>query len=388
MYTIYLTTRCNYRCSYCYEDYGHETDMSQNQIINVVDYIFKYDKNQKINIGFMGGEPLLKKDIIFLVVDYIKKKYPDRNIKYYMTSNASLITRDFVDFMKNNNFELRISLDGSRSTNNQNRYSKNKIDYYGEIFNHLKFMSETKLKYSIRMTVAKNAITDLYDNIKYLYETFSEPINLIFDINMIIDDTVEDLIRKEIKKIENYYVSKNLCSNKSGLTIDQFDGKFVNVLSNFENRFGMCSAGISSFNFMPDGKIYPCGFLTNNDKFSIGDINEPINTCISKRLAISLVEKEETKCNDCKIKFFCHGMKCGYKNYIRTSKINVPSDSTCKIEKIFYSSVMNILNCFLNDENTDNILGRKLKSIIKSIDYTGLQISDFGELIKNKVEII
>jgi len=81
-----------------------------------------------------------------------------------------------------------------------------------------------------------------------------------------------------------------------------------------------------------NGQIYPCGFLTSNEKYCIGNIKEGVDIRKAKLIAMSNFDKTDPKCKGCTIRDFCHGMKCGYMNFINTGKINVPSDAECIFE--------------------------------------------------------
>ena len=58
----------------------------------------------KVLLDFLGGEPLLKKNLIYQAVEYIKAHYPNREVKYYLTTNCSLMDDQFIEFMKQNSF--------------------------------------------------------------------------------------------------------------------------------------------------------------------------------------------------------------------------------------------------------------------------------------------
>ena len=109
----------------------------------------------------------------------------------------------------------------------------------------------------------------------------------------------------------------------------------------------MCNAGISNFKIMPNGDIYPCGFLTNNKQYVIGNIATGIDIEKGHSIAISNFDKKNTKCLGCKIRDFCQGMKCGYMNLINTGKINIPSNTECLCEQIFYDGIKEIMELYL-----------------------------------------
>ena len=49
-------------------------------------------------IGFYGGEPLLEIDLIREVISYVEENYPERKVRYNLTTNLTLLTKEILDF--------------------------------------------------------------------------------------------------------------------------------------------------------------------------------------------------------------------------------------------------------------------------------------------------
>ena len=71
-FTIYLTTECNFKCKYCYEQFSDHLNLSEKNAFKIVDYIMGVT-NEDITIVFMGGEPLLFKKTHYK--DYTLHRY-------------------------------------------------------------------------------------------------------------------------------------------------------------------------------------------------------------------------------------------------------------------------------------------------------------------------
>lgn len=98
---------------------------------------------------------------------------------------------------------------------------------------------------------------------------------------------------------------------------------------------------------------------------------------------MSNFDKTDPKCKGCTIRDFCHGMKCGYMNYINTGKINVPSDAECIFEHIFYKTMVQILEYYL--QQPVEIVREKLGVYIDYIQEEDLKFSEFGEKIAKRL---
>lgn len=380
MYTIYLTTHCNYKCAYCYEDFKSESEFTEYQLIKTIDYIFESDKSNKISICFMGGEPLLKKDLIRQALDYIHEHYRDRLCVYYITTNASLLDDDTIELFKCHHFHVRLSFDGTKFVHNLNRKSKNGMDYYDDIIKKINKLTRENFVFSVRATIAQNTIKYIYENVKYFHSMGINDISMIPDINMELNQQEKDEFARQIEMLRNYYIEELLAGRKFG--IDLFDGHFLQFIIHGNNRFEMCNAGVGAFSIMSNGKIYPCGYVMNEENFEIGNLEEGVDTNKSIELLYERYERKDNKCSECNIRFFCMGMKCGYLNYLKTGKVNIPSDLTCFQEKTIYKNVIAIFDVFFK---LDSKQLHFLKPVFEFADSRKMELSEYGKKIKEIV---
>lgn len=380
-FTLYMTTDCNFKCQYCYEDYHNHYQLNDKTLVEALEFIMTYGEKGKVLLDFLGGEPLIKKNLIYQAVKYIKAYYPKREVKYYLTTNCSLIDDQFIEFMKQNSFTIRLSFDGNKETHDLNRIAKDGVSCYEKIFENILKVKNSGLNFSVRMTVTENTIPHMYENICYLHENGLNNICMIMDVYLKISDKLKEDFKKQVKLIVDYYLKE--ASAGRAFTIDQFDGKMFNMLCNFGNCFGMCDAGIGNFKIFPNGKIYPCGFLTNDEKYSIGNIWEGVDIRKAKLIALSNFDKSDPKCKSCTIRDFCHGMKCGYMNFVNTGKINVPSEAECIFEHVFYKAMVEIFEYYLQQPIA--VLKEKMGMFITYIKEEHLKLSSYGEKVSQRL---
>ena len=124
-------------------------------------------------------------------------------------------------------------------------------------------------------------------------------------------------------------------------------------------------------------------FPQDYEKYCIGNIKEGVDIRKAKLIAMSNFDKTDPKCKGCTIRDFCHGMKCGYMNFINTGKINVPSDAECIFEHIFYKAMVQILEYYL--QQPIEIVREKLGVYIDYIQEEDLKFSEFGEKIAKRL---
>ena len=101
-----------------------------------IDYAVRHSvlaekKHQGLGVSFYGGEPLCNFELIKYSINYCKKEYEHKNIKFNMTTNASLINEEIANFLIDNDVNITFSIDGP--TKLHDRYRKtinNKPTHY------------------------------------------------------------------------------------------------------------------------------------------------------------------------------------------------------------------------------------------------------------------
>lgn len=139
--TLNVTDDCNFRCKYCgYSDYYEYTRSYSKKYMNfdiakkAIDQYYslleegrRYNPWRESGLGFYGGEPLLNFNLIKKCVEYIEDRYGHHGLRYYMTTNGSLLNKDKSDWLMQHGFSISVSLDGPEKEHDRNRiYSDGK----------------------------------------------------------------------------------------------------------------------------------------------------------------------------------------------------------------------------------------------------------------------
>lgn len=126
--TLQVTQNCNLRCSYCaysgayYNRTHNKKTMSFAVAKKAVDFLLSHSTaSDDISVGFYGGEPLLEFGLIKEVVAYTESVCWGKNVSYAITTNATLLKGEILDFLVEKNFKVMISLDGPKEVHDQNR---------------------------------------------------------------------------------------------------------------------------------------------------------------------------------------------------------------------------------------------------------------------------
>lgn len=363
---IYLTHNCNMECMYCYE--GNEKGkeyMSLDMIDAIIDYIIDIKGNDRLSISFLGGEPLLNVKWIYSFIKKIEDSDIE-NVEYKTTTNGILLDKSIIDYFVKKKVQLSISIDGDRYSNELNRKPKAKgIDCYATAIKNIEYLNNINYPFFARMTVARNTVGHMYNNVIHLYNKGVKNIRLGVDSFADWDDNDYIIFDKQLKKIDRFYLEEKR-SGKS-IYIDIYDDKFGFYIPKRKIQF--CSAGTKNHIVINSaGGIYPCSFVANNQYWKIGDIYTGINYSLL-RTKIKKSVKVNNKCKQCKIAHTCVGTRCGFYNYAKNGFLNKIDSITCKLEKIITNHSLDVFNTLLKEEDP---------KIISMIKYC----------IENKIEMI
>lgn len=153
---ICLTHRCNLSCIYCFQNHDRIHEMTFSTCKSCIDWVFDnilQDKNNRAEITFFGGEPLLRFDLIKDIFDYTTSKWSTNNYRFFASTNGTILTekmKEWFSFQKDH-FVLGLSLDGNRLTQNENR--SNSFDLIDFDF----FLSNWPQQ-NVKMTVSEKSI--------------------------------------------------------------------------------------------------------------------------------------------------------------------------------------------------------------------------------------
>ncbi len=123
--TLMPTEQCNFRCTYCYEDFEHPR-MSEAVVRSIERLLERRAPDLDfLNLSWFGGEPLLAFDVIDRVQSYARsllESRPDLEIRSSITTNGHLLDRErFARLLELGVGRYQVSLDGPRESHDRRR---------------------------------------------------------------------------------------------------------------------------------------------------------------------------------------------------------------------------------------------------------------------------
>lgn len=333
--TLQLTQGCNFRCRYCsfsgdgYYDREHNGKrMSTDIAYKAIKFLKEHSEEmKKVRINYYGGEPLLEFQLIKDTVEYAKSIMPEKELVFAMTSNASLLTEEMLDFLVENEFSFAISLDGPQALHDKyRRFAADGRGTYEAVVKSLKMVHDKYPDYYKR-NISISAVIDDNDDLSMVSEFFKQEIFKDVTIHFsILDSTKNDIKKNPTQDFFDSY-NENLVKmminhkvqNESEDPLHVHDVLFSNTKDLHEmdenlmaknqltiaHHSGPCIPGQSKLFVEADGDLFTCEKASGKSStMKIGNLEEGYDyEAIFKLLNVGKLTEEE--CKNCWAIRFC-----------------------------------------------------------------------------------
>lgn len=155
---IELTEKCNQKCFHCYNYWRYSEEIGKNEL-SIQDFLIVVKKLVTAGINSVtltGGEPFLRPDLLFSILEYCNKN----NIKASINSNATLIKKSDANKIRDLGVtHVLVSLLGSEKTHNSIANSNT----FKKVCDGIAVLVDNKVKVSVNMAVSKLNLFELRD---------------------------------------------------------------------------------------------------------------------------------------------------------------------------------------------------------------------------------
>ena len=312
---------CNMKCDYCFycdeaakreiESYGM---MEAKTIENIIRKVLRQGKGN-FCFAFQGGEPTLRGLEFFQKVIEFEKKYNvyQSQISNTLQTNGLYIDEQWCEFLKENEFLVGVSVDGTETIHNLHRHQKNGTDSYQKVRNSIELFDKYKIDYNILTVVTRQVaenIKDIYKEFKrrgWKYQQYITCLDPIGDEKgqQPYSLTPEIYGQFLVDLFQLWY--KDWRRGKAPY-IRQFEN-YIALLLGYPpescDQRGICSVQCVT---EADGSAYPCDFYVL-DQYRLGNFNtNSIEEFFQAQEAIDFVEESKKwsdRCTGCKYFSLC-----------------------------------------------------------------------------------
>ena len=352
---------CNLKCHYCYyldkaEIYGGKESRMTEQMLEhfIKEYIAANDVRD-VFFNWHGGEPLLAGLDFYKKAMAFQKKYADgKHIHNTLQTNATLITREWAEFFRANNFLIGVSLDGPQNVHDRYRGGKGGASVFDRVIKGIMELYRAGVQYNVMATVNRQSEgrgLEIYQFLKSAGTRFIQfmPVLEHTKDGLIVDPQVQGA------RIAPWSVSPE---GYGRFLCDIFDYWVRNDVGKvFVNQFdavlacwcgaqpGICAlaqtCGGNSI-IEHNGDLYPCDHFVY-EGYKIGNVLETdlrtlMNSTKQVRFGLDKRNALPDECLKCQWFFTCHG-ECPKHRFNTTDKGETGLNALCEGYKLFFSHV-------------------------------------------------
>lgn len=321
---ILLSPSCNLNCAYCFEQAGRieEKTMPLEVALKSIDYFFKNSIGER-KIIFYGGEPLLNKEVLIDSIKSIrlKDKIKENLTKIVIVTNGTLVNNELAQFLKCNEVETSVSIDGPKEIHDATRKNKFGKGSYESAVKGYKILKEEGINPSVSCTINAYNVHCLPQIASFFIDQFA-PSSLGFNF-LINQEKGFNPLACNIEKATNGLLEAFKIFRKNKIYEDRVMRRLEPITKN-QVYLKDCAAYGNQIVVKHDGSIGPCHAFANSNEYFEGNImdnkfesNKEIFETWANRNPLNMSE-----CDNCPAITLCGG-GCAYN--AKTNKGNIHS---------------------------------------------------------------
>lgn len=336
-----VNTGCNLGCTYCYKE--DLTTPAKGELMGFdvakksIDLLLKEGKSRdRVNVVFFGGEPLSNMPLIKGAVAYAEERCAavGKKVDFSLTTNATLLTGDIVDYLNDHKFGIAFSMDGPKAVHDKNRKTIGGKGTYDVVSKKAQMLlaryTARPVGARVTLTAGVTDVVGIHNHLKYdlgFAEVGFAPVTS-GDISLfnLSNEELHEVFRN-MKKLGEHYLGEALAGRNNGFSnmhqmmTDLYEGTKKDL---------PCGAGIGLLAVDHEGGLNLCHRFTGSNIDKYGDVDSGIK---KKELGAFLegrADRDGTWCDTCRIRNLCSG-GCYHESYATYDDINKPTYHYCDL---------------------------------------------------------
>jgi len=326
-----VTNQCNLSCSYCYE-YGEDRIatpegktkfMSEETARQTVDFLLDQSPGRRmVHLTFFGGETLLNFRVVKSTIEYARTRAAEmgKYIDFSMTTNATMLTSEIINFLAENNVGVTVSIDGPKESNDRFRVFHNGRGSYDVIAPKIKELIKV---HRSRPIGARVTLTAQVVDVKKIFRHLTHEMG--FDEVGFAPVTTSPVSLYAIGNRVLYHVLNQfteLASEYRDYALENKHHGFSNVSDTLQelhqgvSKAYPCGAGLGLLGVAPSGDIGLCHRFVDSPAGKLGHIGTGIDRQAQAEHLSRAHINTKYDCHTCWARPVCSG-GCYHEAYVR-----------------------------------------------------------------------
>lgn len=333
-----VTNRCNLSCTYCYE-YGADrltagagsrgdgkARMDDDTARASIDFLLRNcgDRPQ-VSITFFGGETLLNLPAIRAAVEHADAQAAAarKRVHYSLTTNATLLDDETIDFLTRHRFGITVSIDGDRAEQDRHRTFARGAGSYDVIAPRIRALVAANKARNGRALGARVTLTAGAAPVPATYRFLTQelgfdevgfaPVTAGLGRDYALGEPGYARLLREFEELAEDYVAAAAAGRTHGFSNL---GDLLRELHQGVNKAHPCGAGLGLLGVSTEGELGLCHRFVESKSHAVGHvargIDEGSRTTFLERAHVD----QKTDCTRCFARPLCAG-GCYHEAHVR-----------------------------------------------------------------------
>jgi len=347
-----VTEHCNLNCLYCFEDAGTDkrgVNLSPAIACKGIDEFLEVC-GPSANLLFIGGEALLRRELVRQVAEYARRaaaRY-GKELYFSLQTNGTVWAPWVLDFAREYGVAIGLSFDANSQSHDFARPFDSGKGSAAVIWDNIQSMLAAGLRVSLMITLGNHNLGTIIEDLLHLQAEGIERVKFSILSNqgrcrnetgfLLGSEAYAEMIWRLIGEIEAGRLWK--------LRVEQI----INIMHRLMLLDDLvicesapCGAASEFVSVMPDGNYYPCDCFDRVEEFTMGKVGEGLRG--SKQAADirqKLLNRTTTllePCRSCENRSVCSA-GCAKDAHARYGTISLRDPFFCEVSKTLIPKIM------------------------------------------------
>jgi uncharacterized protein len=315
--SLAVAQKCNLGCTYCYaaqgEFGGTPKNMSWNTARDSVELLIGAARpGSRVNLAFLGGEPLVNRTVLRAATEYAATLAEDSGVgvAFSVTTNGTLLREDDAEFFEQHGFAVTVSLDGLRDSHDRQRPFKNGGGTFDRIIERVRplLAIQRRMQVSVRATVTPENL-QLRESLDFFLGMNFHSVG--FSPVLRSPSGRDEASSRDLEEFLEAMVGCGIEFERRVVHGERY--AFMNMVNALReihrgtHRPYPCGAGAGYFGVSADGDLAACHRFVGDDQGRMGTLAAGIDLEAQQRWLKERHVHSQSPCGDCWARYLCSG---------------------------------------------------------------------------------